>query len=107
MRPLRGAEPGQQLTEGDGEEALSIEGSLNLLRALYGARIEAVRRDKPKADRAAAISALRHELKVAIRALTERRRNDAASRRATWRQRRQPREPELTKYMWISRGAQA
>jgi len=67
------------------------------LRAFFGAAIAAVRRDVPKSARAAATKALRQRLKAAIRAVTERRRQTAANRRAARRQKRSPRDPELTK----------
>lgn len=71
--------PSRQM-EGDDDEALSVDAKLMLLRRLYGARIEAVRRDMPANERAAAIRALRLDLKAAILAITECKRQKQATR---------------------------
>lgn len=84
--------------EGDDSEPVSIEAQLTLLRQLYGARIEITLRDLPRHKRAAAIKALRRELKAAIRAITERRSEERAARRIAARLRRIPfRHPEPNK----------
>jgi hypothetical protein len=69
--------------EGDEEKAIPIDGELNLLRQFYGACIDATRRAKPAHERAAAIRALRCELKAAILAITTRHRNEQIARRST------------------------
>lgn len=77
-------------TESDDGEAVSVGAKLSLLRQLYGARIEIARRHIPRRDRAAAIKALRLELKVAILAVTERARRERAARREAVRLRKPP-----------------
>jgi hypothetical protein len=62
---------------------------LNLLRQFYGACIDITRRTKPAHERAAAIRALRLELKAAVLAITTRHQNEQASRRAFARRRRE------------------
>jgi len=88
LRQVRASESGQHLTEGDDGEAISVEAEISLLRAFFGAAIAAVRRDVPKNDRAAANKALRQRLKAAILAVTERRRQATANRRAARRSQR-------------------
>jgi 3-oxoacyl-(acyl-carrier-protein) synthase len=75
--------------EGAEDQVVSIDGELDLLRRFYGAAIDATRRSVPKRERAAAIRALRRELKAAILAVTTRHRNEQASRRAALRRRRE------------------
>jgi len=77
-----------QKPEGDEEELGSIDGKLDLLRQLYGARIETARRVKPGQERAAAIRALRRELKAATLAITTRHREEQAIGRAAVRSRK-------------------
>lgn len=84
----------QRQVEGDATEAISIDGAITLLRQLYGARIEAARRNTPAHDRAAMIRALRNELKAAIRAVTERKRETAAARRKAAAHRREACKPK-------------
>jgi hypothetical protein len=76
----------------DDSEPPSIDGELTLLRQSYGAAIDATRRSAPKRDLAAAVRALRRELKAAIFAITTRHRNEQASRRALARHRREARD---------------
>ena len=83
----------QRQAEGETAEPISIDGAISLLRQLYGARIEAARRNTPAHDRAAMIRALRNELKAAIRAVTERKRETAAARRKAAAHRREERQP--------------
>jgi hypothetical protein len=73
-------------------EAVSVDARLTLLRCFYGARIEAARRDLPASQRAAAVVALRQELKAATRALLHRERSEKALRRARLRLARPLRE---------------
>jgi hypothetical protein len=75
------------------DRAVPIDGELDLLRQFYGAAIDAVRRGAPKHERAAAIRALRRELKAAILAITTRQKNEQASRRAAARHRRELNKP--------------
>ena len=79
--------------EGAEDQAASIDGELNLLRQFYGAAIDATRRSTPKRERAAAIRALRRELKAAVLAITTRHRNEQAARREAVRRRRRLHEP--------------
>jgi hypothetical protein len=79
--------------EGAEAQLDSIDGELNLLRQFYGAAIDATRRTASKQERAAAIRALRRELKATIFAVTSRHRNEQASRRALARHRRELRGP--------------
>lgn len=84
--------------EGNEGKSVSVEAELLLLRQLYGARIEIARRNAPRPDRAAAIKALRLDLKAAILAVTARRRIEQATRRDAALLRRMPlRAPELNK----------
>jgi len=76
-------------TENAEDQVVSIGGELNLLRQFYGAAIDTTRRAAPKRERAAAIRALRRELKAAILAVITRHRNEQALRRAIARQRRE------------------
>jgi hypothetical protein len=80
---------------GDQGEAVSCDSQISLLRSMFGARIEAVRRTTSKRDRVAAIKALRQELKAAILAVTERKLSDRAARRLTFLARQNP--PILTR----------
>jgi hypothetical protein len=83
--------------EGDDAESISIEFRLTLLRQLYGARIEAVRRTVSKHDRTAAIRALRNELKADMRSLVERNRIDRAAHREAKHRSWTSRDPSATK----------
>jgi hypothetical protein len=67
------------------------------LRAFYDTAIAIARRDVAKRDRTAAIKALWRRLREAILAVTERRQQAVANRHAARRQKRPPRDPELTK----------
>jgi hypothetical protein len=60
------------------------------LRQFYGAAINATRRATPKQERAAAIRALRRELKAAILAITTRHRDENTARLAALRRFRKP-----------------
>jgi hypothetical protein len=79
---------------GDEEEAVSIDGELNILRQFYGACIDATRRSKPAHERAAAVRALRRELKAAVLAVTTRHRNEQAAHREAARRVHTPRYPK-------------
>jgi hypothetical protein len=97
--PLTGGASRQRIHEQptkprlDEDPAQSIDATLDLLRQIYGARIEATRRAKSGDDRRAAVAALRLEWKLAVRALKERRRADQAARREARRIRYKPGEP--------------
>jgi hypothetical protein len=67
--------------DGAEDQVVSIDGELDLIRQFYGAAIDVTRRTAPKRERAAAIRALRRELKAAILAVTTRYRNEQTSRR--------------------------
>ena len=75
--------------EADDSRPISIESEISLLRAFYGSAIDTVRRTAPTLERAAAIRALRRELKAAILAITSRHRSEQATRRAAVRRRRE------------------
>jgi hypothetical protein len=72
---------------GADEQVSSIDGELDQLRRFYGACIEVTRRTKNARERAAAIRALRLDLRAAILAVTTRQRNEQASRREIIRRR--------------------
>jgi hypothetical protein len=66
---------------------------LNLVRQFYGACIDITRRTKPAHERAAAIRALRLELKAAVLAITTRHQNEQTARRAAIHRRRADHTP--------------
>lgn len=88
LRRIEQKPEASQRTVNDGSEVIAVDGKLAFLRQIYGARIEIARRNTPHRERAAAIKALRLELKAAIRAVTERRREERAVRREAARLRR-------------------
>lgn len=73
---------GLRHAEGVEYQVVSIDAELDLMRRFYSAAIDVARRAVPRRDRAAAIRAIRRELKAAILAVTTRHRNEKASRRA-------------------------
>jgi hypothetical protein len=81
LRRIDEKPPSERQAAGEEGEAFSYEGEVSALHLLYGARIEATQRSAPKHERAAAIRALRQELRAALREVTERRRNESAARR--------------------------
>jgi hypothetical protein len=73
---------------------LSFESGQEAIRALYGAKIEATRRNLPKREAAAAVRALLDEQGAAFRELAERQQAESRARRELARLRADPERPD-------------
>jgi hypothetical protein len=72
----------------------SFESGQEAIRALYGAKIEATRRNLPKREAAAAVRALLDEQGAAFRELAERQQAESRARRELARLRADPERPD-------------